>query len=299
MEINKLTILTPTYNRGYILEQLFSSLTRQSNSNFSWIIIDDGSTDDTRKIVKSWMELDLNFEIQYFYKKNGGKHKAINFGVPKISTEYVYIVDSDDYLTDDAVERVYGWVETISDDLSFAGVSGMRAFPNGKIIGGGLNNKAFIDASNLERKKYNLLGDKSEIYKTEILIKYPFPEFEGENFLAEGVIWDKIALDGYKIRWFNEIICICEYLEDGLTNTNAIDRKLKNFQGYIQTEKMNLNCQSFPYNYLAVGRFIEVSKRKGDSYSNIKNNLEISYWVYIFGLISVNLKKVKDNIKRR
>ena len=105
------------------------------------------------------------------------------------------------------------------------------------IIGQFPSKLEFIDATNLERKSKKLLGDKAEVYRKDILLKYPFPEFEGEKFLTEAVVWNRIAADGYKIRWFNKIICICEYLDDGLTKTDAEERRINNFNGYTCFEK--------------------------------------------------------------
>lgn len=214
-----ITIFTPIYNRAYIIEQLYQSLLNQTNHNFEWLIIDDGSTDQIGELVNSWIKnSNAPFTLRFYQQENGGKHRAINRGVQLAKGDAFFIVDSDDYLTDDAVEVIGKWWKDIKEDESYAGISGLKGNKKGEVIGGTPLFETYIDVTNMERKRYGLLGDKAEIYKTSVLKKYPFPELPGENFLTESVVWDKIAYDGLKIRWFNRVIYICEYREDGLSN---------------------------------------------------------------------------------
>lgn len=281
----QLSIITPTYNRGYILSNLFGSLCRQTVNSFEWIVLDDGSNDNTKDIVENWGNQNINFEIRYIRQSNGGKHRALNKGIRNARYDFVYIIDSDDYMTDDAVEKIYKWINSIKGCEGFAGVSGLRGTKNREIIGQFPSWGKYIDATNLERKKYKLLGDKAEIYRRDILMQYPFPEFENEKFLGEGAVWNKIAGDGYKIRWFGEIICICEYLEDGLTKNHNSQVLLENFEGYTYVEKLNTHLRSFPNNFLAVGRYFFIAKQKGITLPKIKKRLDISYFTLIFGIL--------------
>lgn len=295
---NKLSIITTTYNRGYILGVLYNSLCSQSCKNFEWIIIDDGSTDDTSQLVGKWKSENNDFEINCFSKLNGGKHRALNDAFKKAKYDYIYIVDSDDYITNTAVEKIYKWIGTIDDDIRFAGVSGLRGYQNGaKIIGQFPQNKSYIDASNLQRKRKKLIGDKAEIYRRDILLKYPFPEFEGEKFLGEAAVWNKIAGEGYLIRWFGEVICLCEYLNDGLTRNFNQDVLLSNFEGYTYNEKLNVRYKRFLDRFLAIGRYIELANRKNLSHSEIKERLEItngSFWLgALFGFLRRTIKSLK------
>ena len=227
-----ITVFTTTYNRAYILEKLFYSLKDQTSKDFEWIVINDGSTDGTSELFESWCAQDNGFPIIYLEIPNGGKHRAINKGVKLAQSDAFFIVDSDDYLLPDAIEKAEQWFAQIADDPEFAGISGLRGFSEADPIGGyGSFEGEYVDATNLEREKYNLLNDKAEIYKTSILRKYPFPEFEGENFITEAVVWQQIAKEGYLIRWHNEVIYICDYLEDGLTK-NANRRIMENPLGY-------------------------------------------------------------------
>lgn len=219
----KVTVFTPTYNRGYIIHNLYESLKRQTNKNFEWIVIDDGSLDNTETLFKEWLFENKGFEIKYYKVENGGKHRAINKAVDMASAESFFIVDSDDYLVDEAIEKVIEWFETIKDNNSFAGISGLRGITKKQPIGGWGNFESYyIDITNLERKKYGLLKDKAEVYKTSILKKYRFPEYHGENFISENVVWNSIARDGYRLRWYKKIIYICHYQEDGLTKKGYI-----------------------------------------------------------------------------
>lgn len=230
-----ITVMTPTYNRAYILSKLYESLIMQTSYDFEWIIIDDNSSDDTEMLVRSFNT--DKFAIRYFKQPHGGKHRAINFAVREAKGKYFFIVDSDDYLLPDAIENIASWLLDTekSNDSVVCGVAGLRVSPLGEVIGGDvITNDSFVVASNLEREKYNLLGDKAEIYSLDILKKYPFPEFENEFFVTEACVWDKIAYDGYKLRWYNKPIYVCEYLEDGLTKTGANDYSghMNNILGY-------------------------------------------------------------------
>ncbi len=212
-----ITVFTPIYNRADIIKRLYESLIRQTSFDFEWIIVDDGSTDSIAILVKQWIDSNPPFQIQFIRQKNSGKHSAINQGVQAARGDAFFIVDSDDYLVDNAIQLIENWWKDISDDIEFAGVAGLRANASMEIIGGHPESGNYVDATNLERKKYRLEGDKAEVYKTELLIKYPFPIIKGENFLTENIVWDKIAYEGYKLRWYNQVIYLCEYREDGLT----------------------------------------------------------------------------------
>lgn len=217
----KISVFTPAFNRGYIIESLYMSLLKQTFQDFEWIVINDGSTDDTDIIMNRILKAKNPFPIVYIKKNNGGKHRAINDGAKVARGKLFFTVDSDDYLTEDALFKINEWENTIREHNYFAGVAGLRSDFDGNLIGQyPLEEKynKYIDSSNLDRKKNCLKGDKAEAYYTDLLLKYPFPEYKNENFLTEAIVWNKIASDGYNIRWFNEVIYKCEYLVDGLTH---------------------------------------------------------------------------------
>ncbi len=211
------TIFTPTYNRAHTLPALYNSLVEQiTNYSFEWLIIDDGSSDNTSEIVNEWIKED-KITINYYKVPNGGKPRAINKAVEWARSPFLFIIDSDDYLADNSiVEFMASECDKIKDDATFVGVGGLR----GHTITAPLKLPKFdgyVDATDLERAQYGLNFDCNEVYKIDILRKYPFIVWEGENFTPEQIVLDDMALDGYKLRWHNRVIVISEYLEDGLT----------------------------------------------------------------------------------
>lgn len=210
-----LTIFTPAYNRAYIIKRLYDSLLEQTCPCFEWIIIDDGSTDETETLISSFLR-EGKIDIHYLKRSNGGKHRAINQGVKKARGELFFIVDSDDLLPSDAVEILYHYYEKVRMDNTFAGISGIRVNMANERIGGELNIDC-IQATSLDiRMKYGIQGDLAEAYKTSVLKEFPFPEYEDEKFCPEALIWNRIA-QKYKLLLFNKPVYICEYLDDGLT----------------------------------------------------------------------------------
>lgn len=211
-----ITIFTPTFNRANLLSDLYESLCRQTCFDFEWIIVDDGSVDNTREVVEKFYITD-KFSIRYFHKENEGKHIAYNFAVEKAKGEWFFIVDSDDLLPENSIEIILKYCGEINDKDSFVGVGGNIVHRDGTQIG----NKSEYSTLDLTpaqfRRKY--FGDKAEIIRTEVARKYRFPQFEGEKFMQESFLWLSISNDGYLIRWFNESIYIRDYLEGGLTNT--------------------------------------------------------------------------------
>ena len=197
---------------------MFHSLNSQTNKHFEWLIVDDGSIDQTGELVETFKE-QADFEIRYFYQQNGGKHRAINHGLDLARGELFFIVDSDDSLTDDAIEKIFNNYSGIAFDNSFAGVAFNKGFSKKRIVGETFEG-TYIDCDNLHRGKHNILGDKAEVYRTDILKSIKFPVVDGENFMSEVVLWNEVARRGYKLRWFNDIIYFCDYLEDGLTKNS-------------------------------------------------------------------------------
>lgn len=272
-----ISVITATFNRGYIIKKLYESLKKQTNKNFEWIVIDDGSSDVTPELFEQWKKEEKTFKIDYEHTKNGGKHRAINRAIQKVSYSYCFIVDSDDYLKDDAIEQICKWIETIKDQDIFAGVAGLKQYPSGEITGEYpklKKYKTYIDANNLERQKKHLIGDKAEVYRTNILKKYPFPEFDEENFLTEDIVWNRIAIDGYKLRWFNIPIYVCEYLNDGLTKDRS--KFLNNFSGFTEAMKIYVYHYSFPFNYIALSTFYDIAFKKGLKEIEMSEILNIS-----------------------
>lgn len=214
-----ITVFTPTYNRAYILPQLYKSLCEQSYTDFEWIIVDDASQDDTSDLVASWKD---ERRVSILYIKNevgGGKHRAINIGVQRAKGNLFFIVDSDDYIATDALQCIAEQYNLISKDTSYAGICGLRCYPDGGVIGTktSLQDYTLLGCSSIDyRYLYKYKGDRAEVFLTNILRKYPFPEFDGEMFCPEALVWNRIGLD-YKLNYFWGKIYFCDYLDDGLT----------------------------------------------------------------------------------
>lgn len=210
-----ITIFTPTYNRGYTLPRLYQSLIKQTEGDFEWLIVDDGSVDNTEDVVRRFIDEGI-LKIEYYKVSNSGKHSAINFGVKKAKGSLFFIVDSDDWLASQAVERILYHFSRIESDEQFAGVVGLRAFENGERVGGEINFD-ILDCSYLElRYVRKIKGDMVEVFKTDILRQYAFPAFQNEKFCPEALVWNRIGRT-YKMRHFCEKVGFCEYLPDGLT----------------------------------------------------------------------------------
>ena len=192
-----ITVFTPTYNRAKLLPRLHKSLQEQTNKDFEWVIVDAGSTDNTKEAIDNIIIQEENdFPIRYFYKENGGKHTAINQGVKEAKGDLFFIADSDDVLLPNSLEIVYQQYSKIKENKDFGGVCGLDCYADGKIIGTGLA-KDFIDIN--------------------VLKEFPFPEIVNEHFVPEVLVWNRIA-QKYKLRYINQPIYQVEYQEGGLTS---------------------------------------------------------------------------------
>lgn len=265
--MKKITVFTPTYNRGYTLNDLYKSLVKQNCKDFIWMIVDDGSTDDTKEIVKKFIS-ENKIEIEYYYQNNQGKHVAHNLGVKKCRTELFFCVDSDDKLTSNAIFEILEIEkEGKIEKNNICGIVGNRCFSDGSIIGTKFPEIEYESLSELYKKGKK--GDTSLIYKANVIKKYPFKVFENEKFLRENTAYDEIDKK-YKLYVTNQIFTICEYLDDGLSK-NAIKIEMKNPLG------------------AAYYRLLEAKKAE-------KASLKIrNYSGYIFFMIKG--KKIKECIK--
>lgn len=212
----ELTVLTPAYNRDKELHNLFESLCRQTDKNFEWLIVDDGSTDGTSLSAAGWKEI-ADFPVFYYKKENGGKHTALNYALKIITSPLVFIVDSDDRITPDAIKTILEKYSLYKNEQDICGFSFLREKPDGSEY---LSGKVPVDGMKSTycscRINGNLAGDMAEVWYTEKLREFPFPEFKGEKFLGEDAVW--VRLSGkYKMRFFNKAIYISQYQNDGLT----------------------------------------------------------------------------------
>lgn len=211
----EITIFTPTYNREKYLPRLYKSLLNQTNRNFEWLVVDDGSTDNTEELIKSFIK-ENKINIRYYKQKNSGKHVAHNKAVELCNTELFFCVDSDDYITEKCIEILMETWNTCLKTKKYSGIVALRGYSENCIMGNEMPNK--IESSKLS-DLYNLYGKKGEtalIFKTEYLKENKFPVFKGERFLSEEIVYDKIDKIA-PLKILNRIIYIMQYLDDGMT----------------------------------------------------------------------------------
>lgn len=215
--MNVVSVLTPTYNRKELLLVLYKSLCLQNDLSFDWIVIDDGSTDGTEGLMHE-IQVKAPFSIIYKKKPNGGKHTALNYAYPYIDSILTIIVDSDDTLTPDAISTIKEVYEKYKKEEDLCGFSFLRSKPNGEYLStSGVPSDAMKESFVDCRINRHIGGDMAEVWYTDCLREYPFPEFPGEKFLGEDLVWIRMS-EKYKMRFFNRAIYISDYLEDGLTH---------------------------------------------------------------------------------
>lgn len=290
-----LTLLTPVYNRAACLPALYRSLQEQTDFHFEWIAVDDGSTDESGALLDGWEKTETAFPVTVIHKENGGKHTAVNEGVRLAGGDFVFVVDSDDTLTPDAVEKVRRWCAEIRDRKDLVGVASSCGYPDGTRLGHFPEGKEWVDASNIERLKLHMETDMAEIYRTETLKQFPFPIFPGERFLGESLIWDEIATQGYKLRWYRDIVYISEYRPDGLTQ-NLTDNIRQCFEGFTAVKKKGWFSYPFPFNWKALVSYLDVAVALGKSRDEIIRRMDISQFQFRSALM---LSRIKGILKRQ
>ena len=232
-----ITVLTPTYNRSKTLVRLYQSLQEQTVHDFEWLIIDDGSSDNTEEILEIFKQ-DTKFPIRTIYQKNSGKHVAINSGVVVANGDWIFIVDSDDALSSDAVSKVIESLSRYKSD-NLTGVCFRRAYFDNNIIGvtSGLPGK-LLNIKPTEAGRL-LQGDLAYIFKKTAMVKFPFPVFDGEKFVPELYIWNKIGDIGDILFFSEDAIYYCEYLLDGYSHNFKLNLK-KNPRGFLHFYKTQI-----------------------------------------------------------
>jgi glycosyltransferase involved in cell wall biosynthesis len=236
----ELTILTPTFNRCTNLKLLFKSLLKQTNYNFEWLIIDDGSNDGTKKWVKNdVLNRILPFKVQYRYKENGGKHTALNFSHEYINGNYLVIVDSDDQLIPEAVNCILNLWREYGGDNKIGGITFQRVYKNGRILDQGAKKRSVTISTFANEVNRGMQGDHCETIRSELFKRFSFPIFTGEIFVGEAAMW-YLATKDYKIVYSPKAIYVCEYLEGGLTKSGRKFR-IKNPHGSLWHAEIMMN----------------------------------------------------------
>jgi len=232
-----LTVFTPAYNRAHTLGRTYESLCSQSCKDFVWLIVDDGSQDNTAELVKSWQSVDNGFEIRYVYKENGGMHTAHNTAYENIDTELNVCIDSDDKMAPGGVEKILRkWTEV--RDQGYAGIIGLDSDFDGNVIGKGFS-EGLSETTVIGYYAAGGSGDKKLVYRTEIINQYPtYPVFEGEKYVALSYKY-RLIDQTYKMAVLDEVLCNVEYQPDGSSGT-MWKQYLKNPKGFAFWRKVQM-----------------------------------------------------------
>tara|TARA_R110002012_G_scaffold283304_2_gene473579 strand:+ start:23882 stop:24772 length:891 start_codon:yes stop_codon:yes gene_type:complete len=239
-----ITVFTPTYNRAFCLDQVYLSLIRQSNQDFLWLIIDDGSTDATKELVASW-QAENKIALHYHYQENLGMHGGHNAAYRLIDTPLNVCIDSDDFMPDDAIEKILKHYPIIKDNPIYAGIVGLDANKKGAIIGTEMPKDLTKTTLYELYNKHGVLGDKKLVYKTAVVKQYPpYPIFKGERFVPLGYLYQLIDQE-YQLFPVNEVFCIVEYLDDG-SSRNMLKQYRRHPQGFAFSRKSRMQlAESF------------------------------------------------------
>lgn len=238
--MGKITIITPSYNRAYTLPACYESLQAQTSTDFLWLIVDDGSSDNTKDIVSKWVSGCNKFEIKYIEKPNGGKASALNMAFELLETEYAVVLDSDDTFYPTAIESALKELEACGKDDKCCGLMPLRHNPDGTVMGekGELVSGSKVTMIDILNGEY--YTELVCFYKSALLKKNKFPQFPGEKFVSPQWLDFELSRNYYFIA-SNSKICICEYVADGLTRNKRKVIK-KNPKGYTAVK-----AQSFEF----------------------------------------------------
>lgn len=292
------TVLTPTYNRKTKLKDLFESLANQQTKDFKWLIVDDGSSDDTESMVSEWIN-SADFTIEYHKKVNGGKHTALNYAYQFIQTPLTFIVDSDDSLSADAITIIELTYHQYSEEKDLCGFSFLRGTHDGGILSSARVPEDGMKESYVDcRINRNIGGDMAEVWYTDCLKEYPFPEFESEKFLGEDLVWIRMS-EKYKMRFFNKIIYISDYLEDGLT-LNRRKHNIASPNGCVKRAEAFLNSNSCfkaklraMLQYYIYGRFAGITI--SNQFKHVKNKVFYIVLVPFAHIMYIDWKRKNSN----
>jgi glycosyltransferase involved in cell wall biosynthesis len=255
--LKTLTVFTPTYNRAYCLHKCYESLKRQTCKDFVWLVIDDGSTDDTKAIVETWSEENV-IKIIYHYQQNQGMHGAHNTAYELINTELNVCIDSDDYMPANAVEKIISYWNKHGNDKA-GGMIGLDSDTNHKIIGSKLPDHLKHSTLFDLYHKHGVTGDKKLVYRTELTKQYPYPLFANERYVGLAYKYHMIDTH-YEMLLMNEVLCCVEYLPDG-SSRNMLYQYRNNPKGFAfyRKELMKLPFASAAFKFRQAIHYVSSS----------------------------------------
>lgn len=244
MNKNIITVITPTYNRAHILGNCYNSLINQTQKDFVWMIIDDGSVDNTQQLIKEWQK-ENKIKIVYYKKNNGGKASALNLAFDKVQTSYLVCLDSDDTFEKNTIEIVLSKLEKIKDNCDYCGIIALRTAQNGSVLGGKEIPDGVFDIKTPEIENvYKINSEVICFFKTNVITKYRFPVIPNEKFISPAYLEYEVCRK-YKFLVSKEVLCYCEYQEDGLTKNKRTVIK-QNPIGYTIVKKQSYELSTNP-----------------------------------------------------
>lgn len=289
-----ITVFTPTYNRKHTLARTYESLCSQTNKSFIWLIIDDGSTDNTIELVNQWQQAKNGFEIRYIYKTNGGMHTAHNVAYENIDTELNMCVDSDDMIPPNAIQIIYSTWNSVRD-VKYAGLIGLDADLKNHIIGPEFPFTGYETTLFDYEKKYGN-EDKKLVYRTDVMRQYPpYPEFKNEKLVPLSYKYLLCDQD-YLLYSVNEIFCNVEYQPDGSTN-NIWKQRANNAKGFAFYKSIRMRYSSSFKMLIKDTIHYIASSIIGNNKSIIKNSPRKVLTISLFpmGIVYAMIIKIKAN----
>ena len=283
----KFTIFTPTYNREGLLINLYESLKKQTFKDFEWLIVDDGSVDNTNETVQQFIKENI-LNISYYYKENGGKQRAYNYALDNAKGELFICLDSDDEYVSNALETILEYWKKVEKNAKIVGMGYLSTYPDGSTIGSKFPSDEMIETQFDIYNKYKVTGDKGLMFRTEVIKNYKFPVFDGEKFTTEALVYNRIA-EKYKMLYINEKIEIKQYHEDGLT-AKYNDLLLRNPKGnalyHNERNKHKMTFKEKIFNNAVYYKFCRVanysfSKMFKESYSKLFFILSLPIGIYM------------------
>ena len=244
----KLTVFTPAYNRANLLPRLYKSLAAQTCHGFEWLVIDDGSTDNTRQLVEGWAKSEKTFRISYVYKENGGLHTAYNEAIADIETPLCVCVDSDDWMPDNAVEIILDYWKVRGSD-KVAGIVGLDFTPDGQVIGDLLPDEDTINLIDLLTGKAGIAnGDRANVVRTELYKRFaPMKVYPGEKNFNPHYMHLQISKD-YDFVVLNECLKIVDYQNDGMS-TSMLWQYWNSPNSFMDTRLLYLSFPNSPLGF--------------------------------------------------
>ena len=285
-----ITVFTPSYNREKELKDLYNSLIKQKNTNFEWLIVDDGSKDNTKKMIDE-LKKENKININYVYKENGGKQSAYNKGLDEAKGDIFLCIDSDDILMDNVLSKIEKDFDKIKEDNEIGGIAYVQSYiiDKEKVIGTKFPIDNMVDTYFNIYHKHKVTGDKLIVLKIDVAKEYYFPLIKGEKFVPEALVFNRISLK-YKFKCINKIMACKEYLENGYSNNyfNLVKRNPKGNMLYFK-ELYNLEKNLYNiYGYILFGIY---SKTKLKDMLNGHPSKIMIIIMYIPVLIISKLKK--------